>query len=183
MPLYDIIFTALSIIWVLEFLLFKSRRNTDRSERGSFPWIMTAAVSAVILSIVSREAGLLTFGGAGVLTAGLILYASGIALRYWGILALGRQFTRGVQVREGDQLVSHGPFRLLRHPLYTGLLLLLAGFALFMTSLPGLAIVLFVFLPLLLKRIRDEEAALTRSFGSTYQEWLEGRYRILPFIY
>ncbi|CAM3941628.1 methyltransferase family protein [Alkalicoccus chagannorensis] len=182
--MHDWIFIFLSAAWIGEFLLFRSRKG-DKSEEdtGSFPWIMAAVLAVVIVSVLSREMALFTMPLAGILYSGLAVYAAGIALRYAGSAALGRQFTRDVNVSSSDTIVSSGPFRLLRHPLYTGLLLITFGFALYMTSLLGLAAAVFGVLPALLRRIELEERMLTQAFGEDYQTWMKKRYRLIPFLY
>ncbi|WP_187254602.1 methyltransferase family protein [Alkalicoccus halolimnae] len=184
MPLFDLLFIGLSIVWVLEFIFFKSRKGkNEQEEAASFPWIMLSVVFVIVISLVSRETGLLLLPFTWLPFAGSAVYALGIFLRYSGIIALGRQFTRDVQIRSSDRIVSGGPFRLLRHPLYTGLFCIVTGFALFTASLAGLLLVLFLFLPFLLQRIRIEERMLKEAFGPEYEKWLEPRYRLIPFLY
>ncbi|SDO40326.1 methyltransferase family protein [Alkalicoccus daliensis] len=184
MPILDVVFIGLSIIWILEFLFFKSRRGkSDKEDTGSFPWIMLSVIVIVITSLVSRELQFLLLPYAGISMTGLFIFAAGIFLRYWGIKELGKQFTRGVQVRKNDTLVSSGPFRILRHPLYTGLLFIVLGFSLYTSSLAGVFFTAVLFLPLLLRRISIEEEMLKEGFGEKYESWLATRYRLLPFIY
>ncbi|TVP83017.1 MAG: isoprenylcysteine carboxylmethyltransferase family protein [Alkalicoccus sp.] len=179
----DIFFTALSILWILEFFIFRSRLSGEEDEASSFPWLMAAVASIAAVSVVSRETGTAVFSSTILTTAGLFLYGAGIFLRYWGIIHLGRQFTRDVQVREGDRIVSSGPFRRLRHPLYTGLFSIVTGFAVYMGSFAGILLTAVFFLPFLMRRIRLEEEMLIQSFGSSYEKWLKTRYRLVPFIY
>jgi protein-S-isoprenylcysteine O-methyltransferase Ste14 len=184
MTLLDLLFIVLSIVWILEFVFFKSRKGkSDQEDAVSFPWIMLSVVFVIVISLVSRETGILHLSITWLPLAGLAVYAFGIFLRYWGIIALGRQFTRDVQIRSSDRIVSGGPFRLLRHPLYTGLFCIVSGFSMFTASLPGLLLVLFLFLPFLLQRIRIEERMLKEAFGPEYEKWLEPRYRLIPFLY
>ena len=86
-------------------------------------------------------------------------------------------------VREGDMIVSSGPYRKLRHPLYTGLFLIGIGMALFFTSLIA-AIAGGLFLAFALnKRMQHEEALLVEKFGPEYKEWMKHRARLIPYIY
>lgn len=183
-PILDFIFIVLSIFWLLEFLLFKSRTGKNENDDSrSFPWIMFSVLLVITVSVVSRETDIILLPYAPVTYAGIVLFAAGITLRYWGILELGKQFTRDVQVRAEDRIVSSGPFRILRHPLYTGLLLIVLGFSLYMNSIAGFLIVWVVFLPFLLRRIRLEEEMLKQGFGKEYESWMKTRYRLLPYIY
>ncbi|MFP3488608.1 isoprenylcysteine carboxylmethyltransferase family protein, partial [Staphylococcus sp. SIMBA_130] len=111
------------------------------------------------------------------------LYGSGIGLRYWGIQELGRFFSRNVIVEQKVDLVSSGPYRLLRHPLYTGLLLTLVGLPIYIGTWGGGILSFLLLVPALLYRIRIEERMLFDSVGETYHEWGKERYRLIPFIY
>ncbi|QKS72255.1 isoprenylcysteine carboxylmethyltransferase family protein [Paenalkalicoccus suaedae] len=185
MTVLDYIFIGLSIIWVGEFLLFKSRKTeaTDEADGSSFPWILISVIAVVAISLVSREFGILATEQAGIQTIGVVLVGLGIFLRYWGIMELGKQFTRDVQVRDGDKLVSKGPYRILRHPLYTGLFSIVLGFSVYTGSILGVVTALLFFTPLLLRRMQLEENMLIGAFGPEYKTWRESRYRLFPFIY
>lgn len=184
MPVLDMIFIGLSVFWLLEFILFKSRKGkSEKEDASSFPWIMFSVVVIIGGSLAASELGFLILPVTALSYAGLAFFAAGITLRYWGIIELGKQFTRDVQVRQDDQIVSSGPFRILRHPLYTGLFFIVLGFSFYLQSLLGLLLVFLLFLPFLLRRIRLEEEMLKQGFGSKYESWLKSRYRLLPFIY
>ncbi|MCA0972562.1 isoprenylcysteine carboxylmethyltransferase family protein [Halobacillus litoralis] len=185
MSVLEIIFLLVTLLWLLEFFLFRNResKGEDQLEKRSFPLILAAIIIAVSVSLTMREWGIGVVLSESLLWAGLILYASGVALRYWGILHLKDQFTRDVSVKRGDKLVSTGPYRFLRHPLYTGLVLIVIGFclgvgnvwtALFCGALVTMA---------LLHRIRIEEAMLIEAHGDLYRKWCASRYRLIPFIY
>ncbi|GEL07828.1 methyltransferase family protein [Salisediminibacterium halotolerans] len=186
MTISDWIITAFAVLWIGEFLFFRSRKsNASANEESSksFPTIFLAVLLAIVISLLSRESGVASFPFPGSALAGAVLFAMGILLRYWGIRELGKQFTRGLHVQDGDKVVSSGPFRYLRHPLYTGLFTAVFGFVLYTASLAGFFIAAAGFLPLLLKRIRSEETLLTDTFGAEYQNWAKQRYRLFPYIY
>ncbi|AOM81971.1 methyltransferase family protein [Salisediminibacterium beveridgei] len=175
-----ILFTA---VWIGEFLFFKSRSKAEGDEKRSFPLILTSVLLVIFTAAVTREFAFWTYEAAVIQGAGVFCYGSGIMLRYWGILHLGRQFTRDVQVRDGDTLVGTGPYRILSHPLYSGLLFTVMGFTLYTGSILASILVLFTALPALIRRIKGEETLLIQAFGIRYQEWMKSRYRLIPFIY
>lgn len=185
MTALDWIFTAVAVVWILEFMLFRNRGTGEESpvERRSFFLIFialsaTIAAAAVLGEMRSFETAVPWMKGIG-----LLFFAVGVFLRYWGILHLKAQFTRHVTVQDGDRIVSTGPYRKLRHPLYTGLLLIAIGMALFFQSI--LAAVLGGALVgwALARRMDGEEAMLIDEFGEEYREWMEQRSRLIPFIY
>lgn len=113
----------------------------------------------------------------------MLLFAIGLMLRYLAVKQLGSLFTTDVTIRPDHVLMTDGPYRHLRHPAYTGLLLALTGAGLAMGD--GLALVLMT-LPALLalrSRILIEERMLSARFGSYYEEFCASRWRLLPWLY
>ncbi|ADH98622.1 methyltransferase family protein [Salisediminibacterium selenitireducens] len=179
----DILILFFTLLWIGEFLRFKSRKSTDQDENRSFPVILFSVILVIATGVLTRELGLWTVTSLPLSAAGAFLFGGGILLRYWGIVHLGKQFTRDVQVREGDTLVGTGPYRLLRHPLYTGLFAAAAGFSLYTGSIAAFLLAFITLLPALIRRMQSEEQTLIGAFGKTYQEWMKTRYRFIPFLY
>ncbi|GGF33920.1 isoprenylcysteine carboxyl methyltransferase [Halobacillus andaensis] len=186
MTVFEIVFLGITMIWLVEFALFRNRMSsTDEGklERKSFPYILLAVGVTIVGTLMMRETEIGVIHQQILWWAGLVLYGYGVFLRYYGILHLREQFTRDVSVREGDRLVSSGPYQRLRHPLYTGLLFIVVGFCLGVgnvwTAVVGGGWVALT----LLHRIRIEEAMLIDAHGKQYREWCEGRYRLIPFVY
>ena len=121
--------------------------------------------------------------GAAAFTAGLVIMIAGLVLRWWSIKTLGEYFTGRVMVAADQPVVTAGPYRLLRHPSYTGLLLLCAGLGL--ASANWVAVAAMVALPLaaILWRIHAEENALLATLGSRYRGYAAQRKRLVPFLW
>lgn len=185
MALAEWIFIAVSVIWLAEFVIFRNR-NTDKGdqvEKRSFLVIFFALLTTIFLAIGLQEIQSYEIAAEILRWSGLLLFAAGVFLRLWGIVHLKNQFTRHVTVSEGDQIVSTGPYRKLRHPLYTGLLLIALGMALFFTSLIAAVWGALVVTWSLIRRIESEEQLLLKKFGPEYGHWMESRARLLPYIY
>ena len=112
---------------------------------------------------------------------GVVALFAGSALLVWTFRTLGRNLTDTVVTREKHTLVVNGPYRWIRHPLYTsaGLLvvamsLLAANWFFFATGL-GLLCILIV-------RTRTEERNLVARFGNSYQKYMEQTGRFFPRI-
>ena len=107
----------------------------------------------------------------------------GLALRVWAVAALGRAFRTTVEVDAGQAVVSSGPYRWVRHPSYTGLLLIVAGCGL--ASGHWLALIVCVVLPLpaLVRRIHVEEAEMVGVLGDPYGEYQRRTKRLIPGIW
>lgn len=115
---------------------------------------------------------------------GIGVMFAGLWFRQWAIRELGRAFSIVVTVHEEQQLVRTGPYRILRHPTYTGALIWFLGVGLTFGNLPGLAAA--VGFPLLIgyrRRIRIEEAVLQAAWGDAYREYMRRTYRLVPFVW
>jgi protein-S-isoprenylcysteine O-methyltransferase Ste14 len=115
--------------------------------------------------------------------AGLVVIWLGLAIRLWAIATLGRAFRTTVEVDPGQTVVTSGPYRAIRHPSYTGLLLIVAGIGLAAENWLGLAACLVLPLPAVLWRMRVEEAELTRVLGDPYRRYVAVTKRLIPGVW
>jgi protein-S-isoprenylcysteine O-methyltransferase Ste14 len=154
----------------------------DRGTRSLTLVLVLAAIAAAdaLASVAGPHSPLRIPGHPWIGLAGLIVVWAGLATRIWAVAELGHSFRTTVEVEAGQAVVSSGPYRLIRHPSYTGMLLISAGFGLGFHSWPGLA--LCVMLPLVsaLRRIRVEEAELTSVLGEPYRAYSEHTKRLIP---
>ncbi|MBN8209413.1 isoprenylcysteine carboxylmethyltransferase family protein [Bacillus sp. NTK071] len=186
MNIIDAIFVLLTALWVGEFMMKRGKQGTSESsiENRSFLLILFMIITSIAVTLFFRELELFLFDKSKLTSViGLLLYGGGIALRYWGIQELGHFFSRNVIVESKVDLVSSGPYRILRHPLYTGLLLSTIGIPIYIGTWGGVIVAILLIIPALLYRIRLEERMLYDSVGESYREWSNQRYRLVPFIY
>jgi protein-S-isoprenylcysteine O-methyltransferase Ste14 len=130
-----------------------------------------------ILPAATIRPGTVAFGG------GLAILLAGIALRGWSFQALGEYFTFSVQVSSDQPVITDGPYRLLRHPSYTGILLICAGFGLASANWIGLAGLTLLPLAVILWRIHIEENALVATLGDRYRRYAAHHKRLVPLIW
>ena len=183
----NLLFAGLTALWLLEFRLFPSteERGSGAGSR-SFRRILFSILAVIVLVAVSY---FLDFGWirgparAYFQFLGLAVYATGLVLRYWCSYLLGQNFTRGVIADRDQELVSVGPYRELRHPLYLGLLLLTLGVPLFLGNVAGVVAASILMPMALANRIAIEERELLETLGERYATWMKGRYRMIPYIY
>jgi len=114
---------------------------------------------------------------------GVVLFVVGLLLRWWSIITLGRFFTVDVTIEKDHELVERGPFRLVRHPSYTGVLLAFVGFALTLRNWAALLIILVPIFAAFIRRMNVEEEALSRALGSRYADYMRRTKRLVPFVY
>lgn len=120
---------------------------------------------------------------AGMQAAGMTLVIVGTGLGIWSRYALGGMYSGHVQVTTEQVLVTSGPYSLMRHPAYAGLLLAALGVAIGYGSLLGLAAIGLLLAPALAYRIRVEESLLERRFGSPYRLYQHRVRRLIPGIW
>ncbi len=114
---------------------------------------------------------------------GLTFLWCGVALRIWCFRTLGRYFTLTVRASSDQPVIADGPYRVLRHPSYTGSLLAIAGIGwLFGNWLSLLAIVAGMTVGLVY-RIDAEERLLLLNLGDRYRDYAATRKRLVPFVW
>jgi protein-S-isoprenylcysteine O-methyltransferase Ste14 len=154
----------------------------DRSNR----WVVGAFALIGLLNgffpAYTDRMGFWTLEGETIRWVGVALYCLGGALRLWPVFVLGQRFSGLVAIQPGHTLVTGGIYGVIRHPSYLGLLLNSLGWALAFRS--GLGVLLTVILiPVLLARMRSEEALLRSQFGDQYDAYLRRTPRWIPGIY
>jgi protein-S-isoprenylcysteine O-methyltransferase Ste14 len=114
------------------------------------------------------------------ITAAAFLLA-GVLLASAGTLSLGRNLTPMPYPRDGAPLIQTGPYRLVRHPIYSGILFMALGWSAWVQSLVklGLTLLLFIFFDL---KSRREERFLVQIFPE-YDDYRKRVSRLVPFIY
>lgn len=184
------------LIWlVLELGLIRRdrRRGAGSTERDrgtrtlNFVLIISAVALADVLGAVIGKHSPLWLPGAGPagwpIIAGLVVIWLGLAIRVWAVATLGRAFRTTVEVDSGQPLVTHGPYHWVRHPSYTALLLIAAGFGLAFGNWPGLAACVLLPTAAMLRRISVEEKELLRVLGTDYSRYQKSTRRLVPCLW
>jgi len=188
----SILVVVLRIVSVLAFaalMLLAGRRGGPRTrarQSGSDRVPLVANLATVGLYLPS----LLLFAGspAGstallLASLGSLLTVAGVALVLRSRAALGPAWTLLPKADQDTGLVTTGPYRLVRHPIYLGLALLVMGQALAFSSWPALMIVLSGIVPTFAWRARAEERLLSRTFGERYAVYRQRTMMIIPYLF
>src|ERR1043165_9194965 len=184
------------VYFASELLLTLTRRShsktgtkQDKSTLGMIWVVIGVSIAAGIFVAQSsflQDHGLWLFElphGNAVTVAAVVLFAGGLILRWWSIVTLGRFFTVDVTIERDHELVERGPFRFVRHPSYTGVLLAFLGWALTLRNWVAIAVVLVPIFVAFLRRMRVEESALTEALGDRYRDYIRRTKRLVPGVY
>lgn len=122
-------------------------------------------------------------GGVWLFALGVVIGWLGLLLRWWSFVSLGKYFTVVVKTSEEQPVVERGPYLVLRHPSYTGLLLAFAGGGLMLGNWVSTVGAVGLLLIALIYRLRIEERALTAALGDRYREFAARRARLVPYVW
>ena len=171
---------AFIVVWAV-FAVVGVRSGARRSASGSMIRL-TIFVLTIVLVNIGRFVPLAPFGQAtvAVAAAGSVVCVIGVAFASWARAALGRSWGMPMDVHEDSQLVTSGPYAYVRHPIYTGLLLMMIGTALVypLAALPTLAILAYV-----LFSASREEQEMQRRFPDSYPQYRRRTKRLVPFVF
>lgn len=185
-------FWAVMVLWIgFEVWLQRTRKGGGGSvvgrgaDRHSMPALVVATWAAVgggLALAVWVPPGRIPDPDSFLVAAGGLVMGLGLALRWWAVRELGHHFTVRVTTSPDQVLVPTGPYRLLRHPGYTGALLTVLGCLTCYSDLPALGLLA---LPIAAYgwRITLEEGALQRRFGPSYLEYASRRKRLIPYLF
>jgi len=188
--LLQTIFKVLYLAWivteVLVLLVTRTRRGGGAvQDRGSLAVLWVTIFSSITLGIWAGAAfapGKLHTGPwLGYVCVALL--ALGLAVRWTAIYTLGRAFSANVAIHSTQKLSRSGVFRYMRHPSYTGMVLIFFGMGLSTRNWLGLGLIVIPPIAALLYRIHVEEAALRGAFGDQYAEYSRTTKRLIPGIY
>jgi protein-S-isoprenylcysteine O-methyltransferase len=189
------LFLALCIVWPLsEFWIGARHRSGKRNEvrdQGTLRLLILTIGLCVALAVWLGYCGpdywpasaMSTAWRQPLLFAGCALMAAGMPLRWWSVRTLAQFFTIDVAIREGHRLIRSGPYRLLRHPSYTGALMTYWGFALALGNWLALAVVIVPVTAAFLWRMRIEERVLADAFPADYPAYSRETKRLIPFLW
>jgi protein-S-isoprenylcysteine O-methyltransferase Ste14 len=169
---------AFSLYWEIA---AKNAAPAKTSEsKGSRAVHVFLANAALLLEIAPlRGLGRFLPASSLIMTAGLAVEAVGLFLTIWSRRHLGRNWSGEITIKVDHQLIRSGPYRILRHPIYTGLLTMYAGIAVITgerLAIVGFAMAAFAYW----RKIRLEEANLKAAFGAEYESYRRETWALVP---
>jgi len=112
---------------------------------------------------------------------GAVLCVVGLAFTIWARATLGRNWSGAVTLKECHELIDRGPYRLVRHPIYTGLMTMFVATVIALGYLAGIIGALLLFVSFWIK-LTDEEELMLRQFPDQYAPYQQHVKRIIPFV-
>ena len=110
-----------------------------------------------------------------------VMAVAGVAILVWARTILGRNWSGAVTLKENHELIQHGPYAYVRHPIYSGLMLLGLATAVHYATLGGFVLLALVWVGFALK-MRQEEQLMTEHFPDRYPAYRARVKAIVPFL-
>lgn len=114
-------------------------------------------------------------------TIGLVFCFSGVFIACWSRYLLGKNWSLSVQKKENHELIQSGLYKKVRHPIYTGLLLLFVGNTIIVGDYRGIIAVIIVFFAFWFKLLKEEKI-LEETFGHQYLLYKVKTFYLIPFV-
>jgi protein-S-isoprenylcysteine O-methyltransferase Ste14 len=174
--------TAIAIAWIVFWVYWLASAfgvKEGRAARRRIPMVGLSVLSVLLLVRVFRG-GSLAIHSPVLGAIGAVVFASGIAFAIWARIQLGRNWGMPMTQKAEPELVTSGPYRFVRHPIYSGLLAALLGTAL-VTNLIGL-IVVAILGGYFYYSASVEEKNLIATFPTAYPAYRTSTKMLIPFV-
>jgi protein-S-isoprenylcysteine O-methyltransferase Ste14 len=171
------------LVWVISAFLVKPAKERQ-SWAGRLATFAFLTVTFMLLLGKVSWLGINTRiwpAGRTLWTLGCVVTFAGLAVSIWSRLLLGANWSATVTYREGHELIERGPYRFVRHPMYSGFLLMISGTAVVLGNISGLAALIICLLGMWWK-LAKEEALLTKHFPEAYRGYMSRTRALIPFI-
>lgn len=157
-----------------------SRTPEDRGTAAQILWTVYVTQASALVELVWRRRVLLPLDLTTSVAFGAMI--GGLALRTWAVVLLGPWFTWNVAIRAGQQVVSRGPYRFIRHPSYTGALITFVASCVLLRSWVSAAVAACALTFAFGRRIRYEEALMVNTLPG-YAAYRSRTSKLFPVVY
>jgi protein-S-isoprenylcysteine O-methyltransferase Ste14 len=185
---YSWLFWAVFLLtYAPEFALIARSRPAqgEKTDQGSMTVIMMAGWIGMLgaFSVAGIRAFVITHGQKTWFVTGLVVLVCGSLLRRHCWRMLGKHFTGDVRASAEQPVIQQGAYRWVRHPSYTGGMLMYLGTGIALTNWLSAAIIALTGGAAYLYRVRVEEQALRANLGARYEEYMRRTKRFVPFVF
>lgn len=174
---------AFSIYWTIASRnSAKSAKSESKASTAFHQVVLNVALLLLFIPVPGLSGWFLPRRFHFPVAAGVIIQVACFALAAWARKHLGRNWSAEVRVGEGHQLVRTGPYRILRHPIYTAMLGMFVGTAIASSqyhALLGVAILVIAYL----RKTRLEENIMSETFGAEWEVYRQETWRLVPLLF
>jgi len=182
----------IELLWVvfLAYWLFSSigvKRTRSHNGKSILIRLLIAAVFVIVAKTVTSSKGtvwetiLASTPPPAIQAIGVILAAVGVACAIWARVHLGKNWGMPMSIKEDPELVMSGPYAYVRHPIYTGVLLVVIGSACVFGLWWLLALILYA--PYFIYSARTEEKIMRAKFPDQYPDYMKRTKMLIPFVF
>ncbi|HVU36515.1 MAG TPA: isoprenylcysteine carboxylmethyltransferase family protein [Opitutaceae bacterium] len=183
---FEFAFLGLWAIWIAYWIA--SAWGNKRAAGPIDPtWRIIGLTAAVVLYLVIRAAPdvfnrPLLAPSAPRAVLGLLLTALGLGWSIWARRALGTNWSGTPMIKQDHELIQRGPYAIVRHPIYTGLLLGIFGNCLARAHVSDV-LIMFVVIVMLVVKLKIEERLMQRQFPAAYPEYRRRTKALIPYLF
>ncbi len=170
-----VVWAAFWIYWLVSAI---GAKQGSRTGPARLPGLIIVVVGFLLIRIFGSDN--LVVHSSGLRIVGVVVFLSGLALAVWARIYLGRNWGMPMTQKDEPELVTSGPYHFVRHPIYSGILLALAGTAL-ATNIYWL-IALAIMTAYFVYSARVEEGLLTSTFPTQYPSYRTRTKMLIPFV-
>ena len=185
-----VIIILISLAWIIsEIALAKIKHSKTEDSKGldrsslRLLWITIIACVFIGVFLGVQGIGLIKVKSHLISILGLVLVVSGLAIRWTAILTLKRYFTVNVSILSNHQIIDKGLYKYICHPAYAGSLLSFLGLGLAFSNWISTLVISVPICTAFIYRIKVEEEALVKAFGSEYLHYSKKTKRLIPGIW
>ncbi|MGD0729051.1 MAG: isoprenylcysteine carboxylmethyltransferase family protein [Candidatus Micrarchaeaceae archaeon] len=177
-------FIVFAVFWIITWPSSK-RTAKNQSNIGWFTYWIFAVIGACLFLIPINVPALnitLIQSSFASHALGFLIEILGLCVAIWARITLGRNWSSRVTLKEKHELITKGPYKLVRHPIYTGMLTMFLGAAIYLGMLAAFFGLLFFFLSFWIK-LKQEEKLMLKHFTKEYVKYKKKTKALIPFIY
>jgi protein-S-isoprenylcysteine O-methyltransferase Ste14 len=181
----------LSIVWLVsEFsLVIRDRiqgKGKTEKDKGTRNYNLLSIIFSMMLSLFIIQKTDYLFVGKRIdffIWLGAVVIITGLILRVWAIITLGKSFRTTIETQKDQKVVKEGPYKLIRHPSYSGAILICLGYGIAFQNWLSLIVLIVIPLIAITYRIPYEEAAMINELGEEYIDYQKKTKKLIPYIF
>jgi protein-S-isoprenylcysteine O-methyltransferase Ste14 len=171
-----------------ELYLLASRRGrgpVKSDDRGTLSWAWILIIGSCLFGFfMARRFSFLQWAQQlWIVVLADLLILTGFAFRLWAIRHLGKFFTVDVGIQPDHRVIQDGPYRIVRHPSYTGAMIAMTGIACLTFNWLGFVVIVVCCFAAYALRISVEESVLVSHLGDDYRRYAARTKRLIPWIF